>query len=570
VDRLLRGARWAVLLLPAAVVLALILRYGVNLPYWDQWELLDTLIAARDGIMRWDLLFAQHNEHRMPFPKAIMLGAALLSGWNTRVELIISFLISLGTLGMVMALMRPTLNRFGPLTTTWAAAAMSGLLFSLAQWENWLWGWQIQWFLTVLALVSAVAFATWSLSAGRPWLHVAAAAIATTVGQFALASGVLIWVVVLPVFAVHHDRSRIIPIWIACALLVCVAYFADYQRPPHHPSPLLALDNLHLTLSYVVMYLSGPLGRDLATAATIGYAIGIAFVMFCFGAAVRYRRDLSEVVPWVALGTFAIGNAVLTAVGRIGVGIEQALMSRYVTIALLLPISTLMLGLLALGPHSGSRRWNFGLSIWFVSATALMGATALGDYDGLAGFRKLHTDLVNGRACIRNIAEATDDCLRTVYPNPDYLRDRVRALAASGWSGFPSEFKPPDSVVSIGGRKWHLRVSTAAMGWLDSADISEDTLIVSGWAYYPAGKVEVPRRILIVAGEAVIGETMAGIERPDVAQHYRSPAMLHTGWTLRKRDAANLSGTKLRAYLVLRDDLLTPIGNEVTVGAPKG
>lgn len=569
-DRLLRFAHWAVLLFPAAVVLALILRYGVNLPYWDQWELLDTLIAARDGIMRWDLLVAQHNEHRMPFPKAIMLAAALLTGWNTRVELIIGFLISLGTLGMVAALMRPTLNRLHPLAATWATAAMSGLLFSLAQWENWLWGWQIQWFLTVLALVSAVAFATWSLSNDRPWLYVGAAAIATTVGQFALASGALIWAVTLPIFAVHRDRNRIIPIWIACAVLVCIAYFADYQRPPHHPSPLLALDNLHLTLSYVVMYLSGPLGRDPVTAATIGYAIGIAFVACSLGAAVRHRQDLREVVPWVALGTFAIANAVLTAVGRVAFGVEQALMSRYVTIALLLPIATLMLSLLTLGPRSGSRRWNIGLSIWLVGATALMGATVLGDYYGLAGFRKLHSDLVNGRACVRNITEATDDCLRTVYPHPDYLRDRVRALAASGWSGFPPGFKPPDSVVSIDGRKWHLRISTAAMGWLDSADISGDTLIVSGWAYYPAGKVEVPRRILIVAGEALIGETIAEIERPDVAQHYRSQTMLRTGWTFRKRDAADLSGTKVRAYLVLRDGMLTPIGDDVTIGSLKG
>lgn len=571
VHLLLRIAQWAALAAPAALVLALILRYGVNLPYWDQWALLDALVALREGTVRWDYLFAQHNEHRMPFTKAIMLATALATGWNVRADLIVSFLVSLGTLGVIWALMKPTLDRLGALTGFCAALAMSALLFSLEQWENWLWGWQVQWFLTVLALVSAVACATWSLTAERPLPLVAASAVAATIGQFTLASGVLIWVLVLLILFLHRERRWIVPAWIACAAVSCLLYFAGYHRPPHHPSPLLALEMPELTVTYIAMYLSGPLGREATTAASIGGWISFAFVLFALIAAIRFRDDLGKVAHWVALGAFAIGNAALTAVGRVGFGIEQALMNRYVTIALLLPVATLMLGLLALGPRLGTRRWHFGLSVWFLGAAALMWSTALGDRLGLEGFRKLHASFVAGHDCLVDFVNATDDCLQTIYPNPDELREQARLLAASGWSGFPSSMpKRVDSVIGTDGQRWHLRLASTAAGWIDTAVVSEGVLTVAGWARRLTGNAANAGHVVILAENAIVGEAAIDQDRPDVAAYFRDPTMSRSGWMMTQAGSAVTAGTKLRAYLALPGRELTPIGKEIVVGVPKG
>ena len=78
----------AALAIPAGVVLALVLRHGVNVPFWDQWELVGLLAAASDGTLTWAEIFRQHNEHRMVFPKIIMLALAALTGWNVVGEML--------------------------------------------------------------------------------------------------------------------------------------------------------------------------------------------------------------------------------------------------------------------------------------------------------------------------------------------------------------------------------------------------------------------------------------------------------------------------------------------------
>ena len=73
--------------IPMAHVAGIIGVYGVDVPYWDQWRLVPLLAALDDGTMRVSDLWAIHNEHRVLFPRLVMLGLAQLSGWNTRWEM---------------------------------------------------------------------------------------------------------------------------------------------------------------------------------------------------------------------------------------------------------------------------------------------------------------------------------------------------------------------------------------------------------------------------------------------------------------------------------------------------
>src|SRR5438270_13475536 len=87
--------RLAVLLLiatPPLLIGLLILRDGVDVPFWDQWDgtapLFEKMAAGTLGFADF---FAQHNEHRILFPRLIFFGLGCLTHWNIRAELFVSW-----------------------------------------------------------------------------------------------------------------------------------------------------------------------------------------------------------------------------------------------------------------------------------------------------------------------------------------------------------------------------------------------------------------------------------------------------------------------------------------------
>ena len=77
--------------IPAIVILVLILRYGVNVPYFDQWDCEGKLFKKFwEHQLTWGDFWEQHNEHRMFFPKLIYLALAYATHWNVIAELIVN------------------------------------------------------------------------------------------------------------------------------------------------------------------------------------------------------------------------------------------------------------------------------------------------------------------------------------------------------------------------------------------------------------------------------------------------------------------------------------------------
>src|SRR3712207_1731768 len=134
---------------PAVLTLVLIAVHGVNTPQLDQWSGMTPLLVEHDrGTLSFADFYAQHNEHRPLVPTAIDFWLAQLTGWNIRVELFVDYGVALATFVLIVLALRRTLDR-----TAFALAAVvaSVVFFSPRQHENWLWGWQLEWFLSNLA-----------------------------------------------------------------------------------------------------------------------------------------------------------------------------------------------------------------------------------------------------------------------------------------------------------------------------------------------------------------------------------------------------------------------------------
>ena len=125
---------WLAIAIPACVALDYIWRFGVDVPFWDQWQLVPYLEDWANGTLNAAKLFAQHNEHRIFFPRLVMIALAQISAWNTRVEMFASWAIMLVGVG---TLLWEHLRTFGrSATSLWLFAPMSWLFFSLRQQEN--------------------------------------------------------------------------------------------------------------------------------------------------------------------------------------------------------------------------------------------------------------------------------------------------------------------------------------------------------------------------------------------------------------------------------------------------
>ncbi|MBX3177103.1 MAG: hypothetical protein KF886_07080 [Candidatus Hydrogenedentes bacterium] len=334
--------------LPALALLYKLYHYGLYFPYWDAWHFALFLEkAAGEGVGLADF-WAQHNEHRSVFPRLVMYALASLSGWNVAWELAANVLLATATL---LLLARAAWLPFPPGERPWWLIPLFAfLVYSWAQMENWIWGWQIHVFLNV----AAVVFAALLLSGPQLTpLRFAASIFAVVVASFSFANGLLAWIALAPLVLLRPGiarEARIIYslLWIAAGLLVIQLYLIDYAKPGVSPSIGAVLRAPRQFLGFVVLYLGAPITGLFTRLPWHGVALPAGPLDYLAGAvgllalpllaARLYRNDrasLAPMLPWAGLALYVLGSAAVTAAGRAALGLDQAMTSRYTTITTL-------------------------------------------------------------------------------------------------------------------------------------------------------------------------------------------------------------------------------------------
>ncbi|MDR3635718.1 MAG: hypothetical protein P4L84_18090 [Isosphaeraceae bacterium] len=85
------GARpfvWSIWLLLTLGAAGFVARYGTDVPYWDDYALLDQMVGAAPITIEW--LWAQHNEHRISVPKLALLVVHRLAGNDVRAAMVLN------------------------------------------------------------------------------------------------------------------------------------------------------------------------------------------------------------------------------------------------------------------------------------------------------------------------------------------------------------------------------------------------------------------------------------------------------------------------------------------------
>src|ERR1051326_737287 len=123
VRRIVTRATFLAPLVAAAVPPLLVARAAarsvVNVPFWDEWEIVPLLGPANRSQISIDVLWAQHNEHRIVLPRLVWLGMARMFGWNEPAMVAFNVATAFATLTVLTLLIRRTVGRVAPAAANW-------------------------------------------------------------------------------------------------------------------------------------------------------------------------------------------------------------------------------------------------------------------------------------------------------------------------------------------------------------------------------------------------------------------------------------------------------------------
>ncbi len=227
---------WAGMFLAA---LGYVARYGSNVPSWDEWDIVPTMTGEQPITVGW--LWSQHNEHRIPVPRLVMLALYRLFGPDFRVSMYFN-VVSMAALAAAMILAARHLR--GGLS--YSDAFFPVLLLNWGQGVNLLWGWQLEFFSsTVLAGIVLLLIV---LRGNRPSPGIVLAiglclVLLTGCGAHgvALVPALALWLLVCAVLRWRSPEARakrdslLMLVTASAALLLVGLYFVGYEKVPYHP-----------------------------------------------------------------------------------------------------------------------------------------------------------------------------------------------------------------------------------------------------------------------------------------------------------------------------------------------
>jgi hypothetical protein len=339
-------------LLPVIYLLSLVAKYGVNVPYADEFTLAPLLVKAHEHTINFSDLFRQHNEHRYFFPRLLFIAFAYFSHGDVRAEMFFSALLAGFTAITLWVVIRRTIT--GSIEKALALAFLVNLLlFSPVQAENWVWGFQFVLLLCNFLFACGLLVAISSLNVWKKYVLCAVLAIVST---FSFGGGVLLWALTFPIAlsfepAQQFKRSACwLFAWVALGTAVLCLYFVGFRHPAQVPGVAVGLLDYYL---YVTTFVGAHLWRADRTEAILPAALIGTVLLALYGAAalylLRYVRDSSlrkRMIPWLTIGAYAFLSACLAAVARIGFGVNQGLDSRYTSFSLYLSVAAI--GLVAI------------------------------------------------------------------------------------------------------------------------------------------------------------------------------------------------------------------------------
>lgn len=477
--------------------LAYVASFGVDYPQNDEWHLVPALDKLYEGSLSWRDLTEFSNEAFNVLPRAVMLALARLTSYDVVTELYASWAF-IGVASWL--LFRSFLRTVGSMRAAIVAfTPMCWQLFAFRQYENLLWGWQIQVFIGIVLFVAAMTLI--EATASRPLPSIVLAGLCAAGSTFCWSNGLVVWPIGLLTLIVRTRQRRlpraslVLAIWCLMALILIATYVSTYERASHHPSLLVGLRNPVAVMKYFLVALGAPFAVVTESALAVGAVLSVLYAVFLIR---WWRGDLPERLSVLApaLMLYTVLSAGLLAVGRVGWGFEQARAGRYTTV-IALGVVGLWLSVWALPRADRTRRALQALLLTIVGAGLLVG-TVTGIRGGLAERRDR---LRKAYRLATYPLQAEGDLHDWVVPGG--RRDLAAALERHGLSVFRhrhpavASLREGPRLDSYAIEEIDVRPTAPVTGKTDS---TSETLTITGWVRGPGAGCPGSRLVAVFDG----------------------------------------------------------------------
>ncbi len=523
---LIFGLGLVILLGHLAVLIWLIWTHTSALPNWDEWDMAYFLRLADDGQLRWQSFWRFHNEHRIFLPRMILYLLINLTGWRTQIMMMVNLGIAIGTAGLVSAAAYRSLGRRG---FALVILPFILLLFSFAQFENWLFGFQTNFILAAFGMGCCIYGTT--LPRSRSALGYALAFGGCLIASLSTLSGLFSWPVFLPVIW-RYGRWRT-ALWVSATAVLYLLYFNGF------PSSDRTLPTLGAFCWYALAYLGAPLGAPTPVIAIL--FAGGSLLLMAGNLALLYRNPqlFHRFLPWGSLGLFALAGMVVTAGGRAALGLNQALTSRYQIFSAYWWLSVLIamaLILTSAGHHNAGNskqppqfarivQW----SNWLLLPVLLLGLLRV-DFLGLRDAQHWLQQQRANEDCAYHYDTAPNDCLAVYYPSVPRTRARLAFFEQHGLSIFRQATPQLNRLPAQGTARAVIdTLDGQPANQVSSIPRTKSTLQVQGWAI-DQGAARPATAVYILIDQHATYRTSYGGARPDVAATLGNPAALNVGF----------------------------------------
>jgi hypothetical protein len=448
-----------VAIVPACFICWMIFKYSVDLPFSDQWEYVPLFVKHAHGELAFSDLFAQLYEYRQFFPNLIFVHVGAITRWDVRYEMFISFLLACVISYNIYLLGKKTVQ--GADRPRWLAFILSNfIIFSPVQYENWLMGQQLIYFIPIFSLTTGLVVSYSNLRIGKKFILCACLSVLST---FSSANGLLCWLLLLPVLlsaemAGNLRRAKyMIAAWVLCAASCTALYFYGFQRSSYLTLPR---ESVTKALIYFTAFLGAPLTGNNRYLIPLAVLIGLILFSMFLAAWFNYMKSQAEpalrlrLMGWLMLGTYSALTAVLVTFGRLSIGINQSLGSRYTTFSLYLIVALIQIIALMKGaPEKKQAKFARFLAPrpLSVAIAALIILHLLAALVTVRLTYMLRTSLLQAKACVILINLVGPKCLtQGLMVRPSSIPEYANALDELGYLR-PSLIKSRDVTALAGG-----------------------------------------------------------------------------------------------------------------------
>ena len=295
------------------------------------------LTGARRVSMEW--LWSQHNEHRVPLPRLVLLASLRLSAGDFRAGMIFN-VVALGSLALGMVLVA----KRGASTWRETDAFFPLALLHLGHHANLLWAWQAQFVLSTVLAGGFLLLIVWGPSWPGPRKMIVAGVLLAGLplcgaNGLALAPALSLWLLASAAAqlirrAPGGRRAGFLILGVtAIAILPAALYFWGYRAAGHHAIEGGIAATLTTALQFLSLMLGPSATRLWPYSGLVVALLFVASVGLLIGVVVRRPTERPRALGLLAFLGGLSSLAVGLGWGRAGSSVLAGFEPRYVTLA---------------------------------------------------------------------------------------------------------------------------------------------------------------------------------------------------------------------------------------------